>query len=96
MAIPLLLITSEAIKEKKQQNAIRQIINAKFPRAIITSVNIEDKNEVVIIDVTIQHSDILTENQVDNLADIFSQKMDNSVVPRITIVPIVKLWENGN
>ena len=96
MAIPLLLITSEAIKEKNQQNAIRQIIDAKFPMATITSVNIEDKDEVVIIDVTIQHSDILTENQVDNLADMLSQKMNKSVVPRITVVPIVKLWESNN
>jgi len=96
MAIPLLLITSEAIKEKNQQNAIRQIINARFPRATITSVDVEDKGEVVVIDVTIQHSDILTENQVDNLAEILSQKMKKTVVPRITVVPIVKLWENGN
>jgi uncharacterized hydrophobic protein (TIGR00271 family) len=95
MAIPLLLITNEAIKEKNQQNAIRQIINAKFPMATITSVDVEDKNEVVVIDVTIQHSDILTENQVENLADILSQKMKKSVVPRITVVPIVKLWENN-
>ena len=96
MAIPLLLITSEAIKEKNQQNAIRQIINAKFPMATITSVDVEDKGEVVVIDVTLQHSDILTENQVNDLADIFSQKMKKSTVPRITVVPIVKLWENGN
>jgi len=96
MAIPLLLITSEAIKEKNQQNVIRQIINAKFSTATITSVDIEDKNEIVIIDVTIQHSDILTENQVNNLAEILSLKMKKSVVPRITVVPIVKLWENGS
>ena len=96
MAIPLLLITSEAIKEKNQQNAIRQIINAKFPTATIASVDVEDKGEVVVIDVTIQHSDILTENQVNNLAETLSQKMKKVVVPRITIVPIVKLWENGN
>ena len=96
MAIPLLLITSEAIKEKNQQNAIRQIINAKFPMATITSVDVEDKGEVVVIDVTLQHSDILTENQVNNLADMLSQKMKKSTVPRITVVPIVKLWENGN
>ena len=64
--------------------------------ATITSVDIEDKNEVVIIDVTIQHADVLTENQVNNLADILSQKMKKSVVPRITVVPIVRLWENGN
>ena len=94
MAIPLLLITSEAIKEKNQQNAIRQIIDAKFPRANITSVNIENKDEVVIVDITIQHSDILTGNQIDDLTDMLSQKMKTSVVPRITVVPIVKLWEN--
>ena len=93
MAIPLLLITSEAIKEKKQQNTIRQIINAKFPGASITSVDVEDKGEVVAIDVTIQHPDILTENQVNSLADILSQRMKKTVVPRITVVPIVKLWE---
>jgi uncharacterized hydrophobic protein (TIGR00271 family) len=96
MAIPLFLITSEAIKEKNQQNAIRQIISAKFPMATITSVDIEDKEEVVIIDITIQHSDVLTDSQVENLANILSQKMNKSVVPRITIVPIVKLWENNN
>lgn len=95
MAIPLLLITSEAIKEKNQQNTIRQIINAKFPRATITSVAVEDKSEVVVIDVTIQHAGVLTENQVNNLAEILSQKMKKAAVPRITVVPIVKLWENG-
>jgi F0F1-type ATP synthase delta subunit len=64
--------------------------------ATITSVDIEDKEEVVIIDITIQHSDVLTDSQVENLANILSQKMNKSVVPRITIVPIVKLWENNN
>ena len=96
LAIPLFLITSNTIKESGQQKIVREIVSATIPGVIITDVSIENKSEIAIINITVQYTDILTENQVNSLADTLSQKMEKAVVPRITVVPIVKLWENEN
>ena len=95
MAIPLLLITNQAIKEKKQQNIVRQVISAKLSEAVVMNSSIEDRGEVMVVNITIQYPGNITENQVIFLANTLSEKMGKTVIPRITVVPIVKLWENG-
>jgi len=96
MAIPLLLITSEAIKEKKQQSIIRNAVSAVISEAVITDVVVEDKEEILTVYVTIQYSDELSEKQVDDLGDVLTRNLKKTVFPKITVVPIIKLWENNN
>jgi len=93
MAIPLFLITSSTIKENKQQKIVREIVGATIPEAIITDVNIDEKSEVSIVNITIQYSGSLTNNQVNDLENVLSKRMKKEVVSRVTVVPIVRLWE---
>jgi len=64
-----------------------------IPDSNITDVKISEKNDIATVDITIQYSGDLTEKQIDELKDILSIKMNKIVVPRITIVPIIKTWE---
>jgi uncharacterized hydrophobic protein (TIGR00271 family) len=96
LAIPLLLITNQAVKEKKQQNIVRQVISAKLPGAVITNVDIEDKGEILTAYVTIQYSKSLSEDQVSDLTNVISEKMEKPAVSRITVVPIIRTWEDKN
>ncbi|MDF1498344.1 MAG: DUF389 domain-containing protein [Patescibacteria group bacterium] len=95
MMIPLFLITSDVIKEGNQQNMVREVVMAIIPDSSIMSVEITEKSEVTTVDITIQYSDSdnLTDKQVEKLRDILSIKMRKTIIPRITIVPIIKLWE---
>jgi len=93
MAIPLFLITSSTIKENKQQKIVREIVSATIPEAIITDVNIDEKSEVSIVNITIQYSGSLTNDQVNDLENVLSKRMKKEVVSRVTVVPIVRLWE---
>ncbi|MCK5084375.1 MAG: TIGR00341 family protein [Candidatus Pacebacteria bacterium] len=94
MTIPLFLITSKVVKENNQQNIVRDVTKVIIPDSNITDVKISEKNNISTVYITIQHSGSLTEKQINELKDILSIKMDKIVVPRITIVPIIKTWED--
>ncbi|MEA2098365.1 MAG: DUF389 domain-containing protein [Patescibacteria group bacterium] len=94
MMVPLFLITNKVVRENNQQNIIRDVTKAIIPDSNITDVKINEKNDISTISITIQYSRNLTEKQISELKDILSLKMDKIVVPRITIVPIIKTWEN--
>jgi len=93
LMVPLFLITSNTIKENKQQKIVREIIGATIPEAVVTNVSIDDKSEILIINITIQCSEDLTGNQISDLEDVLSKGMNKEVISRITVVPIIKLWE---
>jgi len=67
LMVPLFLITSNTIKENKQQKIVREIIGATIPEAVVTNVSIDE--------------------------DVLSKGMNKEVISRITVVPIIKLWE---
>ncbi len=94
MTIPLFLITSKVVKENNQQNIVRDVAKVIIPDSNITDVKISEKNNVSTVSITIQYSGDLTEKQINELKDILSIKMDKIIVPRITIVPIIKTWES--
>ena len=93
LMVPLFLITSSTIKENKQQVIVREIVSATIPEAVITSVSIDDKSEISIISITIQYSENLTGSQISDLEDVLSKRINKEVISRITVVPIIKLWE---
>lgn len=95
LIIPLLLITNKAVKEKARQDIVRQVVSARFSEAVISNININEKGEVLLVDITIQYPnpESITENQVVYLSDTLSEKMNKLVVPKITVIPIIKLWE---
>ncbi len=93
LMVPLFLITSNTIKENKQQKIIREIISVTIPEAVITNISIDDKSEISVVSITIQYSDNLTGSQIGDLEDVLSKKIKREVVLRITVVPIIKLWE---
>ncbi|MCK4799979.1 TIGR00341 family protein [Candidatus Parcubacteria bacterium] len=93
MMVPLFLITSKVIKENNQQNIVRDVTKVIIPDSNITDVKISERNDISTVNITIQYSGNLTEKQISELKDILSSKMDKIVVPRITIVPIIKTWE---
>ncbi len=93
LTVPLFLITSNTIKKNKQQKIAREIVNATIPEAVVTSVGIDDKSEVLVINITIQSSENLTGSQISDLEDVLSKGMDKKVISRITVVPIIKMWE---
>ncbi|MCK5476255.1 MAG: TIGR00341 family protein [Candidatus Pacebacteria bacterium] len=94
MTIPLFLITGKVVKENNQQNIVREVAKVIIPDSNITNVKISEKNNISTINITIQYSGDLTERQINELKDILSVRMDKIVVPRITVVPIIKTWEN--
>jgi len=93
LAVPLFLITSNTIKENKQQKIVREIVSAAIPEAVVTNVSIDNKSEILIINITVQCSEDLTGSQISDLEDVLSKGMNKEVVSRITVVPIIKLWE---
>ena len=93
MAMPLFLITSKVVNESNRQNMIRETIAVIIPDSMITSIEINEQSEIATIEITLQHSGDLTEKQIDELKDILSIKMRTVVIPRITVVPIIKVWE---
>ena len=93
LMIPLFLITSNTVKENKQQKIVREIVGATIPEAVVTNVSVDDKSEISIVNITIQYSESLTGNQISDLEDILSKKMNKEIISRITVVPIIKLWE---
>ncbi|MEA1936864.1 MAG: TIGR00341 family protein [Patescibacteria group bacterium] len=93
LAVPLFLITSNTIKENKQQKIVREIISVTIPEAVVTNVSIDDKSEVLITNITIQYSENLTGSQISDLESVLSKGMNKEVVSRITVVPITKMWE---
>lgn len=93
LAVPLFLITSNTIRENKQQKIVREIVSATIPEAVITSVNIDDKSEISIVNVTIQCSENSTRSQISDLENVLSKKIKKEIILRITVVPIIKLWE---
>ena len=94
MTMPLFLITSKVVKENNQQNLVRDAAMVIIPDSNITDVKISEKNNISTVNITIQYSGDLTEKQIDELRDILSAKMNKIVVPRITVVPIIKTWED--
>ena len=96
MTMPLFLITSKVIKESNQQNIVRDVAKVIIPDSNITDVKISEKNNISTVNITIQYSGNLTEKQINELKDILSMKMNKIVVPRITIVPIIKTWEDAS
>ncbi|MCK4891467.1 MAG: DUF389 domain-containing protein, partial [Candidatus Pacebacteria bacterium] len=96
MAIPLFLITSKAVKESNQQDVAMAIVVAIIPNSTVMDIEIIDKNEISTINITIQYSRDLTEKQINELKEVLSKKMNKIVVPRITIVPIIKTWEDAS
>lgn len=93
LMIPLFLITSSTIKENRQQKIVREIVSATIPEAVVTNVSVDDKSEIAIINITIQYSGSLTGNQISDLENVLSKGMDKEAVSRITVVPIIKMWE---
>ncbi len=94
MTIPLFLITSKIIKENNQQDIIRDVVLVVIPDSNITDVKVSENNNISTVNVIIQYSGDLTEKQINELKDILSTKMNKIVVPRITIVPIIRTWED--
>ncbi len=93
MAMPLFLITSKVVNESKRQNTIRETITVIIPDSTVTNVEIDEQIEITTIEITLQYSGNLSEKQINELRDILSIKMKTVVIPRITVVPIIKTWE---
>ena len=93
LMVPLFLITSNTIKENKQQKIVREVIGATIPEAVVTSVNVNNKSEISIVSITIQYSENLTGSQISNLEDVLSRKMNKETILRITVVPIIRMWK---
>lgn len=95
LTIPLLLITSRAIIEKKQQTIVSKIVSAQLSEAVVDNLSIDDKKEIIVVNITIQYSGDLENKEVAELKNMLSQAMKKTVVLRITVVPIIKLWEEN-
>ncbi|MCK5332328.1 TIGR00341 family protein [Candidatus Parcubacteria bacterium] len=93
MAMPLFLITSSVVQENNQQNTVREAVRAVIPDSTTTNVQITEEGDISTINITIQYSGKISQRQINSLKEVLNLKMDKIVVPRITIVPIVKVWE---
>lgn len=93
MIVPLLLITNKIVNENNQQNIVRDASKSIIPNATITNVNIEEKSDISTVYVTLQYSGEITEKQTTILKDILAVKMKKIVILKITIVPIIRTWE---
>jgi len=96
ITIPLLMITTSAVKDKSQQTLISEVIAAKLPEANINRVKIDNQTEVATVNITIECTEPPTTEQIENINELLSKKMDKTVISKITVIPIVKTWEINN
>ncbi|MFA7169494.1 MAG: TIGR00341 family protein [Candidatus Paceibacterota bacterium] len=96
ITIPLLLMTNKVVEEKDQQVLVEETMMATISDAKIKDIEIENKKEITTINITIEYPGELSEESVDDIKEILSDKIDRTVVLKVTIIPVVRFWEINN
>ncbi|MDD3006388.1 MAG: TIGR00341 family protein [Candidatus Pacebacteria bacterium] len=90
IAIPLAFLTDGAVTEKNRQTIVEETVTAKLADATIKEVGIESKEQIVTVNVTIEYPGELGSVQIEDIDRILSEKMGQTVVSKITVIPVVR------
>lgn len=88
--IPLVFITSDTVKLEKRKNVVEEVIRAEAPNTKIQNINIEEEGEIVLIEVTLRSDQNIYKYQVEELTEILSKSLDESIILKITVIPVIE------
>ncbi len=88
--IPLFLITKQTLIDSERQQLVASVLNSEMPTAQITEVQITEENDFIVVNATLRSEDNLTKWQVTKLTEILSRSFKQSVVLKITVVPVME------
>lgn len=88
--IPLVFITSDTVRLEKRKDIVEKIITAEIPMAKVQAVNISEEGDIVMINVTLRSTKNIYKYQVEDLTKILSDQLGNSVLLKISVIPVVE------
>lgn len=88
--IPLVFITSDTVRLEKRKDIVEKIITAEIPMAKVQAVNISEEGDIVMINITLRSTKNIYKYQVEDLTKILSDQLGNSVLLKISVIPVVE------
>jgi len=89
--VPLFFITSTTLREERRQSVVREVLISELGDVQVTEITInEESSNLVNVEVTLQSENNVTKWDVTKLTEILSRNFEQSVVLKITVVPVVE------
>jgi uncharacterized hydrophobic protein (TIGR00271 family) len=90
IAIPLIIITGNIIRDNNRLRVIKQVVYSYIKDSEVYNINLANYESVLFIEVSIRSKRNLTPIQMENLSSLLSEKLDNPVNLKMTIIPVLE------
>ena len=90
ITVPLIIITSDTVKTQNRQMIIKEVLEAKVPSSKLLSVNLNQRGDLILIEATVRSPDNIYKYQVEELTEIFSREFKDSVILKISVIPVIE------
>lgn len=91
--IPLFFITRNIIKQDKDEEMIKVVVEEVYPEARIDSLQLTDKDDKLYIDLSLNLTENLTAEETAALTKKMSQRLDRSVELEVIVILTMKAGE---
>lgn len=88
--VPLVLITSDTVRTDRRHRLVEEVLTAKVESIDLLSVNTVEQGELVIVEVTVRSPQNIYTYQVEELTNILSQELEESVLLKISVIPVIE------
>jgi len=88
--IPLVLITKNTATEVRVSKVVKDVVYSSLENADVSQIDLQKKENVFLVDLTIRYDHDITEEQVVAMENILEKRLEQITVLRIKIIPIVE------
>ncbi len=88
--IPLILITSDTVRAQRQHRLVEQVVTAKVDNIDLLSIDSVQEGGVIVIEVTMRSPQNIYTYQVEELTNILSEELGESVLLKISVIPVIE------
>lgn len=88
--IPLALITSNTITMEKKRTMVKQVLRTKVDDLQVEDIRLLKEDGITVIHTTVRSPQVIYKYQVEEMTDILSEKLGESVLLKITVVPVLE------
>ena len=89
--VPLVLITKQTALNVKQSKAIEDVVVSSIQNVAVSGLKINQKNDILIADLTLQSKEGVTEDEVEAMENILSKRLKETVILNVTVVPTLEV-----